>query len=78
MVDDPQLRVGRPAANQKPPPDLHPNHFRHRQQVTLWAVITDPARSGLTSAERAIGANVALIDPLLTLGMPPRITAGTA
>ena len=48
-------------------------------EVTLWAVITDPKRKIKfnVGGTGLIAAHVALLDPLLTLGMPPRITAGT-
>jgi choline dehydrogenase len=48
-------------------------------EVTLWAVITDPQRKIKynVGGTGLISPHVALIDPLLTIGMPPRITAGT-
>jgi choline dehydrogenase len=48
-------------------------------EVTLWAVITDPARKIKynVGGTGLIAAHVALIDPRLTLGLPARVTAGT-
>jgi choline dehydrogenase len=48
-------------------------------EVTLWAVITDPARKIKynVGGTGLIAAHVALLDPRLTLGLPGHITAGT-
>jgi choline dehydrogenase len=48
-------------------------------EVTLWAVITDPERhiKYNVGGTPLIGPSVALIDPLLTLGLPAPVTAGT-
>jgi choline dehydrogenase len=48
-------------------------------EVTLWAVITDPARhiKYNVGGTGLIAPHVSLIDPLLMLNLPPRVTAGT-
>ena len=48
-------------------------------EVTLWSVITDPARhiKYNVGGTGLIAAHVALIDPLLMLDMPAHITAST-
>jgi alcohol dehydrogenase len=48
-------------------------------EVTLWAIITDPAthhKAPLGSVHLA--PRVALVDPLVTLSLPPALTATTA
>ena len=48
-------------------------------EVTLWAVITDNERhiKFNVGGTPLIGAWVALLDPELTIGLPPHVTAGT-
>ncbi len=47
-------------------------------EVTLWAVITDPAREfKFNVGGPLIAAHLALIDPELHVTMPPAVTAGT-
>ena len=68
-----------PIVRRIPPLVVVPTTAGTGSEVTLWAVITDPARKIKYNAGGTglIAAHVALIDPLLTLGLPPRITAGT-
>jgi choline dehydrogenase len=47
-------------------------------EVTLWSVITDPARQiKFNVGGPLIGPHLALIDPLLVTGLPPHLTAFT-
>jgi choline dehydrogenase len=68
-----------PIKNRIPPTICVPTTAGTGSEVTLWAVITDHDRHikfnvGGTSH---IGPWVALIDPELTLDLPPAVTAGT-
>ena len=68
-----------PIVKRIPPLVCVPTTSGTGSEVTLWAVITDPARKIKynVGGTGLIAAHVALIDPLLTFGLPPRITAGT-
>jgi alcohol dehydrogenase len=47
-------------------------------EVTFWSVITDTNRSfKMSVGSPLIAATVALVDPLLTLGLPQKVTAST-
>ena len=68
-----------PITKRIPPCVTVPTTAGTGSEVTLWAVITDPTRRVKfnVGGTPAIGAHVALLDPLLTLELPPAITAGT-
>jgi choline dehydrogenase len=68
-----------PIVKRIPPLICVPTTAGTGSEVTLWAVITDPKRKIKynVGGTGLIAAHVALIDPRLTLGLPPRITAGT-
>jgi choline dehydrogenase len=68
-----------PIVKRIPPLICVPTTAGTGSEVTLWAVITDPERKIKYNAGGTglIAAHIALIDPRLTLGLPPRITAGT-
>jgi choline dehydrogenase len=68
-----------PIVKRIPPLVCVPTTSGTGSEVTLWSVITDPARKIKynVGGTALIAAHVALIDPRLTLGLPPRITAGT-
>jgi choline dehydrogenase len=72
--DDPQ-----PIVKRIPPLVCVPTTSGTGSEVTLWAVITDPARKIRynVGGTGLIAAHVALLDPKLTLGLPGKITAGT-
>jgi choline dehydrogenase len=68
-----------PVVSRIPPLVTVPTTAGTGSEVTLWAVITDHER-GIkfnVGGTPLIGAHVALVDPLLTLGLPPAITAAT-
>lgn len=68
-----------PIKRRIPPTICVPTTAGTGSEVTLWAVITDPARKIKfnVGGTGLIGAWVALIDPELTLELPPAVTAGT-
>jgi choline dehydrogenase len=68
-----------PITQRIPPLIAVPTTSGTGSEVTLWAVITDPQRKIKynVGGTPLIGAHVALIDPLLTLNLPPHVTAGT-
>jgi choline dehydrogenase len=68
-----------PIKNRIPPLITVPTTSGTGSEVTLWAVVTDPARhiKYNVGGTGLIAAHVALIDPRLTLGLPAHITAGT-
>jgi choline dehydrogenase len=68
-----------PIARRIPPMIAVPTTSGTGSEVTLWAVITDPARKIKynVGGTPLIGAHVALLDPHLTVGLPAAVTAGT-
>jgi choline dehydrogenase len=68
-----------PIRHRIPPTICVPTTAGTGSEVTLWAVITDPKRhiKFNVGGTADIGAWVALIDPELTLDLPPAVTAGT-
>ena len=70
---------GRQITERVPPLVTVPTTAGTGSEVTLWAVITDHDRQIKfnVGGTTLIGAYAAIIDPALTLGLPPAITAAT-
>jgi choline dehydrogenase len=70
---------GKPITRRVPPLVTVPTTAGTGSEVTLWAVITDHERKIKfnVGGTALIGAHVALIDPVLMVGLPPAITAAT-
>ena len=68
-----------PIKKRIPPTICVPTTAGTGSEVTLWAVITDPRRKIKfnVGGTGLIGAWLALIDPTLTVNLPPAVTAGT-
>jgi choline dehydrogenase len=69
----------RPIRSRIPPMIAVPTTAGTGSEVTLWAVITDPKRKIKFNVGGTpdIASWVALIDPELTIKLPPAVTAGT-
>jgi choline dehydrogenase len=69
----------RPIASRIPPMIAVPTTAGTGSEVTLWAVITDPKRKIKFNVGGTpnIASWVAVIDPELTVKLPPAVTAGT-
>jgi choline dehydrogenase len=70
---------GTPITKRVPPLVAVPTTSGTGSEVTLWSVITDHGRKIKfnVGGTPLIGAHVAVIDPELTLGLPPAVTAAT-
>lgn len=68
-----------PITKRIPPLVAVPTTAGTGSEVTLWAVITDPERKIKfnVGGTPLLGPHVALVDPELTLGLPPAVTAAT-
>ncbi|MBA2462799.1 MAG: iron-containing alcohol dehydrogenase [Actinobacteria bacterium] len=68
-----------PITRRIPPLIAIPTTAGTGSEVTLWAVITDHERKVKfnVGGTPLIGAHVALLDPELTVGLPPAVTAAT-
>jgi choline dehydrogenase len=67
-----------PLGRRIPPLACVPTTSGTGSEVTLWSVITDPARQiKFNVGGPLIGPHLALIDPLLVVGLPPHLTAFT-
>ncbi|HEV8306442.1 MAG TPA: iron-containing alcohol dehydrogenase [Methylomirabilota bacterium] len=67
-----------PLGQRIPPLVCVPTTSGTGSEVTLWSVITDPARQiKFNVGGPLIGPHLALIDPLLVVGLPPHLTAFT-
>ncbi len=67
-----------PLSRRIPPLVCVPTTAGTGSEVTLWSVITDPARHvKFNVGGPLIGPHLALIDPLLAVGLPPHLTAFT-
>jgi len=68
-----------PLSERIPPLVAVPTTSGTGSEVTLWAVITDHERQLKfnVGGTPLIGPHVALVDPELTLGLPPAVTAAT-
>lgn len=68
-----------PITRRIPPMIAIPTTSGTGSEVTLWAVITDPARKIKfnVGGTPLIAPHVALLDPMLTVGLPAAVTAGT-
>jgi choline dehydrogenase len=67
-----------PLSRRIPPLTCVPTTAGTGSEVTLWSVITDPARHfKFNVGGPLIGPHLALIDPLLAVGLPPHLTAFT-
>jgi choline dehydrogenase len=67
-----------PLTRRIPPLVCLPTTSGTGSEVTLWSVITDPARQiKFNVGGPLIGPHLTLIDPLLVVGLPPLLTAFT-